>query len=54
MLISGLILDQMEEEIQLFITSLTQRALSDEYIIEEKLRMFESLKEARLVLLLNH
>lgn len=44
----------MEEEIQLFITRLSERALTDEYIIEEKLKMFEALREPRLLMLLNH
>lgn len=44
----------MEDEIRLFIRRLNQRTLTDENIIEEKLKKFENLEERRLRVLLNH
>lgn len=44
----------MEEEIKLFIPRLNERSLTDENIIEEKLKKFEELDERRLMVLLNH
>jgi hypothetical protein len=44
----------MEIEIKEFTVRLVSGSLSDENIIEEKLKKFENLDERRLTVLLNH